>query len=84
MSAIPYQGTTVKTKIWKWIKRSPFLTALSTYGAFILTGAVILGSFSVLGLLTSLFPGIMAWFLSAAYNENRVEKLRIQGKAKEL
>ena len=84
MSAIPYQGTTVKSKVLKWIKHSPILTSLSTYAAFILTGAIILGSFSILGLLTSLFPGIMAWFLSAAYNETRIEKLRVQGKAKEL
>lgn len=83
MSAIPYSEST-KSKIFRWTKNS---VTLSTIAAFIICNLitiVLTGGFSLLGVLTNLFPTVMAFFLSSMYNESRREKLLKEKKAKEI
>lgn len=73
MAAIPSKRSTTRL-IWTWIKHSPVLSALAAYVAFNLLSIILLGGFTELELLTNLFPGIMAFFISAMYNEGRLSK----------
>lgn len=73
MATIPSQHA-VKHIVWTWIKCSPVLSAITAYFAFNILSIVLLGGFTELALLTNLFPGVMAFFLSAMYNEGRLSK----------
>lgn len=83
MSAIPYKEST-KSKIFRWTKNS---VTLSTIAAFIICNLITIiltGGFSILGLITNLFPTIMAFFVSSMYNEQRRENLLKEKKAREF
>ena len=74
MSAIPSEHSK-KQLVWKTIKRSPFLSMVVAYICFNLFSAILMGGFSVLALLTNMFPALMALFLSAMYNEGRKSRV---------
>ena len=76
MSPAIAQKRTAKQVLWSWIKHVPVVSAIAAYIAFNIASAILMGGFSTLALLTNLFPGIMAWFVSAAYNEPRVQRQR--------
>jgi len=75
MAAIPEQQSITKI-VWTWIKHIPILSGIFGYLAFNLLSIILMGGFSVLALLTNLFPGLMTFFLSAVYNEGRKSKLK--------
>jgi hypothetical protein len=60
---------------FKWTKKSPVLTTLVSYITLNLLTILLTGTFSALGLLTNLFPALMAFFLSSMYNEGRKDKV---------
>lgn len=67
-----------KKKLWRWIKTIPLVSAIAAYIVCNIQSIIFLGGFTSLALLTNLFPALMAFFLSAMYNEHAKERQKIR------
>ena len=63
--------TTKKEVVWLWIKHSPILSTITAFIVCNLITMVLTAGISIVSVLANMFPTIMAYFVSAMYNENR-------------